>query len=83
MSQARFRESCVLTGFFKHLRLEKGSVRTAATCRVRMAATCSVVSLCLLKHRSKSPGRGRDVARKFWVSVIPETCCDSSLELSC
>ena len=36
-----------------------------------MAATCSLVSPCLLKHRSKSPGRRRDVARKFWASVIP------------
>ena len=37
-----------------------------------MAATCSLVSPCLLKHRSKSPGRRRDVARKFWASVIPD-----------
>ena len=40
--------------------------------RVRTAATCCLVSPCLLKHRSKSPGRRRDVARKFWASVIPE-----------
>ena len=32
---------------------------------------CSLVSLCVLKHRSKPPGRRRDVARKFWASVIP------------
>ena len=31
----------------------------------------SLVSPCLIKHRSKSPGRRRDVARKFWASVIP------------
>ena len=36
-----------------------------------MAATCSLVSPCLLKHRSKSPGQRRDVARKFWASMIP------------
>ena len=29
------------------------------------------MSPCLIKHRSKSPGRRRDVARKFWASVIP------------
>ena len=31
------------------------------------------MSPCLLKHRSKSPGRRRDVARQFWASVIPAT----------
>ena len=25
-----------------------------------------------LKHRSKSPGRRHDIARKFWASVIPD-----------
>ena len=30
------------------------------------------MSPCLLKHRSKSPGWRRDVARKFWACVIPE-----------
>ena len=39
---------------------------------VRMAATCSLVSPSLLMHRSKSPGRRRDVARKFWAGMIPE-----------
>ena len=32
---------------------------------------CSPVSLCFLKHSSKSPGRRCDIARKFWVRVIP------------
>ena len=33
------------------------------------------MSPCLLKLRSKSPGRRRDVARKFWASVIPVYVC--------
>ena len=37
-----------------------------------MAATSSLLSFCLLKCRSKSPGWRHDVARKFWASVIPE-----------
>ena len=40
----------------------------------------SLVSPCLIKHRSKSPGRRRDVARKFWASVIP--AAQSSLPAS-
>ena len=36
-----------------------------------MAATYSLLSLCLFKHRSKSPGGRHDVTRKFWARVIP------------
>ena len=39
---------------------------------VRTASTCILLSLCLLKHRSRSPGRRHDVALQFWASVIPE-----------
>ena len=36
-----------------------------------MAATCSLLSLCLFKRHSKSPGGGHDVAKKFWDRAIP------------
>ena len=51
------------------------SVINGKTClilRVRTASTSSLLSLCLSKCRSRSPGYRHDVAQKFWASVIPD-----------